>query len=962
MENIIEESSANNKTLSIWLVTEAALSEEVKQSVNQAMNEITQAKFGIYVFVNFLTEDEYYDTVEDEIRTYENSKNAFATDSGEATVGVKDGDRWYVAIGDEKIYALPEGQRMGQRENGEWYIAVGKDRFEKRYPIVRAHQVDVVYVSGEEMYTDYVSNGWLASLDSELSASSKKIKEYLSATLLEAAKIQKNTYAIPNNRELGEYTFMLLDKSLMDETFMSGIYNQGKINGFFNSYVYSYLETVRQKDATVQPVAATYEYCLDMLAHYWAIDPDTYQADMDAFSVLGYYHTDPKTFSKDQTILSFDSLFANEDFCENYTKLNELDMKDFFLSAGETADGKAAIKFETGNYAKYEEYMKVAQDDSVKEGYYPVIVKYPTVDAETVYESMFGVCSYSVDLAASMQVLTYLNTNADFRNLVQYGVLGEHYKLHEVEGTVQYILDNEGKPLYSMDLFKTGNAFIAYLTDGMKKDVWEDAKAQNREVLLDPLLDFDFAALVKKTEQSDASALKVGSSGYVYTYESGYSKDVVSQNTLLKKWIDRCDAAGKGVYVLHTGVLDGQNFTGKIYYYNNNIVGATVKVTDGDEALEVKYEGTVGEGSDVIVITFSGKKNSSNLTFGASVNGAAVETSVTYQNSALNFDFFNTEYYAVDFDANVTKAMILENDAIWNWIYEGDSANTHSTEKPNVAVYEGKADDNGTREYTYVVYMPVIAKRYNVSFLPTVSGTELNLNVSYVASTADLAKTDATYAIFMVTAQTKAPMTAANFNLTVNNQAVAAEGMVVEKLEADPKVAISGTLDVELVKYIDYLNTEIVDILADFKATGDTVAFKALVNYLHELLKVKSVDSLYKTAPAIPALPDLNEFFSAESMKTDAEKKTEAYNGLKTFAESLDASELYRSLLCATSSAEVPHKKIVVDDKGNEKLEETKKISEIYTVYEGKLTENYKYYSSPYALYIGWLKENGYTK
>ena len=130
LETIIEESSADNKTISLWLVTENAMAENVKSAINQAVNEITQAKFGTYVFINFLTEDAYYDTVSDEIRAYEDSKSAFSSAAAEQTRGVKEGDTWYVALGDEKLYALPEGQKMAQRESGEWYIAVGKDRFE----------------------------------------------------------------------------------------------------------------------------------------------------------------------------------------------------------------------------------------------------------------------------------------------------------------------------------------------------------------------------------------------------------------------------------------------------------------------------------------------------------------------------------------------------------------------------------------------------------------------------------------------------------------------------------------------------------------------------------------------------------------------------------------------------------------------------------------------------------------
>ena len=668
---------------------------------------------------------------------------------------------------------------------------------------------------------------------------------------------------------------------------------------------------------------------MDLLAHYWSIDPETYEAQNDEFSVLGYRYTDPKTLSKGQTILSFDSLFADEVFCENFVKLNEYRLDGNYF--GQAAEGQTvAIRFAKGGYADYEAYC--AEDSDC----YPVIVKYPTVSASDAYDSMFGVCSYSVDLSASMQVITLLNTNADFRNLIQYGVLGEHYKLTEGENRVERLTDEDGNVLYTMDVFKTGNAFVAYPEPEMSEDVWEVAKKQNREALLDPLLDFDFAALVEKSGATAEASVKVGSSGYTYTYTTGYSKEVVSQNALLKKWIDRSDAAGKGVYVLHTGVLSGQNFSGKLYYYNNNITNAQVTVSDGNGALNVNYQGEIGEGSDITVVTFNGRKTSSNLSWNATVNGAATATTVSYQNSALNFDFFDTDYYTVDFDTNVTRAMIIENEEIWNWVYA--PATPHATDKPNVAVYsseEGEGENLRT-EATILVYLPAITNRYEATLQPTVSGSTLNLNVAYKTTSTALTEAENKYAMFLINVNMKAPMTELAFNLTMDGQAVANENMNVTALEQDPKVAISGTLDVELVKYIDALNKD-VDALLDACTTG--TEFKALVEDLHKLLTPKTVDEIYTYG------------FTFDTFKTEA---------VRNYLQNVDAVEFYRALLCATSKDKVAHKHEVMGE-DTTKLEETTKINEIYTDY-GTVTEHYYYYSSPYALYFAWLKDNGYTK
>ncbi len=895
IDNIVAAASADTKTLSMWLVTEEELSDSVKASVNAAVNSITTSDLDTYLFINFLTEEEYYGKVWDELRAHEDSMSA-------------------------SVSAV--------EQTDEDPIIVGDHQFAKHYPALREHQVDIVYISGEDMYLEYVENGWLSSLDSELSNFSEKLKEHLPSTLLEAAKLKKATYAIPNNSALGQYTFMLLDKKLMNENFMNGKYDQGEIDGFFNGNIYTYLESVRNKYPDVLPVDSSYEDCLELLAHYWSIDPETYEAKANEFSILGYRYTDPKTLSKGQTILSFDSLFADEVFCENFVKLNEYRLDGGYF--GQAAEGQtAAIRFAEGGYADYEAYCAENSD------YYPVIVKYPTVSEADVYDSMFGVCSHSVDLSASMQVITLLNTNADFRNLIQYGVLGEHYKLTEGENKVERLTDEDGNVLYAMDIFKTGNAFVAYPEPEMSEDVWEVAKKQNREALLDPLLDFDFASLVKKSDTTADASVKLGSSNYTYTYTAGYSKEVVSQNALLKKWIDRSDAAGKGVYVLHTGVLSGQNFSGKLYYYNNNITNAQVTVSDGNGALNVNYQGQVGEGSDITVITFNCKKSSINMSWNATVNGLATATTVSYQNSILNFDFFDTDYYTVDFDANVTKAMIIENEEIWSWVNAPEAP--HSTDKPNVAVYsygEGEGE-NATMHATILVYIPAITNRADVTMQPTVSGNTLNLNVTYKTTSTPLTNTENKYAMFLVNVDMKAPMTDLAFNFTKDGAAIAVENMAVTLLEQDPKLAISGMLDVELVKFIDELNADVSEMLGDC-AKAD---FSDLVDDLHKLLTPKTVDEIYAKG------------FGFDAFKTQAVTK---------YVENMDAVAFYRDLLCATSKDKVAHKHEVVDG-DNVKLQETTKINEIYEDCS-EVTEQYYYYSSPYALYYAWLKDNGYTK
>ncbi|MBQ3507046.1 MAG: hypothetical protein IJA91_00735, partial [Clostridia bacterium] len=138
-------------------------------------------------------------------------------------------------------------------------------------------------------------------------------------------------------------------------------------------------------------------------------------------------------------------------------------------------------------------------DENGKE-YYVVIAEYPEATEQELYGNMYAVYANSNYLSRAMEVITYLNTNKELRDLFQYGIKGQHYELTE-EGTVT-LLSNEQYGIYRMDLEKTGNCFIATPPESMDADAWAYAKMQNNDSLINPLLGFDFNALTADSDYS----------------------------------------------------------------------------------------------------------------------------------------------------------------------------------------------------------------------------------------------------------------------------------------------------------------------------------------------------------------------------------------------------------------------------------------------------------------------------
>lgn len=880
-------------TLTMWLVSEKEVDSETASRITKAVNNITESKFTTRMQLYFLTDDEYRTVVTETIRKREDAKSIFADNS------VKE---------EETTAAGESGTVVNETETDKF------GRITIKYPDLNPNQVDIIYINGENMFREYAANGWLKRLDEELSASSKKIKEYVSQTLLSAAQIKgvsdgsevNGTFAIPNNATIGKYTYMLLDKDLMQQTNFSGIYDKGEIDGFFNQSIFSYLDIVRKSDPDVIPVDATYDQMVDLLAHYWSIDPETYEEDSSRFSLLGYRYTNPKTLSKGQTVLSFQNLFNDATFRKNYYELNRMRLDNGYF--GTAAEGqKAAVRFETGDLAKYESYRS---EDSK---YYPVIVKYPTVDVDDVYQNMFGVCAYTVDVSRSMQILTYLTTNVDFRNLIQYGEEDVDYKKIE-NGNVVTV--ERLQETYMMDVFKTGNAFIAYPDPAkdLSADVWEIGKKQNRDALIEPLLNFDFAALAKATGATATSDPKIGSSGYTYSWSTGYSREVLAQNDYLKAWMDGADRAGKGVYVLHTCASNNaQNLYATVYYYNNNIQNADVKVTDSGSTVNVSYGGSAGDGYEITVISFYGKKNSSKLDWSYTAGNVTESAKVTYRNAQIRFDFLNTETYSVNLTAKLTKAMIADNAAAIAWV---------KAQSGNDAVVGTYTADNseGGKTYTYLVYVPTVSTPYSVSLMPTGTDKNLKLAVQYSAnSSGKLSDSDAKYALFLVTVR-------ADSDVAVD---ISLNGLdATEKpMETDPKLAFCGLLDVELVRYFDGLTKKVEAVV---NSATDESKLKAIIDDLGILFTTRE-----------------NQVFVNATLQEELAAKLTT-DEVKALAAELDLERFYWSLLSATSTSEVKHKEEKTDGE---------KITVVDAEKNPVCNEPYYYFRSPSVIYNEWASK-----
>jgi len=498
------------------------------QDVEDEISKKTKSDFKTNVDILFYTEDEYEALLEKSMADYAlEQKNAERAERA-LDKYIKEYRSWMEAQGYPaaeypnsaiaKVFYQNFPEYEPYKDFSKQNVS-GEDTYVKNdlginelvYPEAEKNQLDIIYISGYDMYMKYVENEWVAPLNSFINTTGLALTYNISPTLLNGVKVNGETYAIPNNVQIGQYTYMLVDKDLAEQykhTYAS-FDNIAECGVFVND--------IAENHKDILPIDSTFEECMSFFVWYWNVeattDPDNKYVigDSTKFSVLGTYFSDPSKVGRGTIELGFDSLLANAEYRQTLLTLRNYELNGCYHQGNnESRDVEnAAIKFvDNGTYAMYRDaFYKdgvlksendadygVYTDENGKE-YYLYIAKYPQAGDAELYGNMFAVSASSKNTQACMEVITLLNTDSTVRNLLQYGIKqGEHgdgqtpnYTIDETTGVLRRLND-----LYMMKVERTGNCFIAYPEEGLAPDYWENAKAQNNDAVINPLMGFDF--------------------------------------------------------------------------------------------------------------------------------------------------------------------------------------------------------------------------------------------------------------------------------------------------------------------------------------------------------------------------------------------------------------------------------------------------------------------------------------
>lgn len=460
--------------------------QEQYAAVEAQINKVTKAKYNTALKIYYYTAEQYYDALEEKMIKTEIKVDESATANklykaltrSEKKLGNTDPVKVYEIF----VEQYPEYAQYIENPSPSTDLPTD-DMDEDVYPEVDGNQVDILFVGSYDKYVEYIEKGWLSKLNDSLNSTAKKLTAYIYPAFLSAVKYEKNYYAIPNNTVIGEYTALLVNKKMCDK--YSDITQITSL-----ATALDLIETVAKYETGIDPYwCDSYEGFTNV--HFWNISyknaagadgEPTFTIDTEKFSVLGtsYSATHKAVSVANSNVFEFKNILKDDTFVNQLLAMKTIQFEGYRGEKGSQNEFAVGIVKGSGEeVAAYEE------------DYYTVILENPVATEADLFGSMFAVSKYTTDLNRAMQIVTFLNTDSDFRNLLQYGIKGTNYKVNSAN-CAERTDDN----LYDMDIYKTGNVFIAYpdADRGMTYKTIENAKAQDLDVVTDPTVGFALVA------------------------------------------------------------------------------------------------------------------------------------------------------------------------------------------------------------------------------------------------------------------------------------------------------------------------------------------------------------------------------------------------------------------------------------------------------------------------------------
>lgn len=312
---------------------------------------------------------------------------------------------------------------------------------------VKSEQIDLAYCPNGSLLREWISNGWLCSLNNLVENYGTGIKANIAEEYFHYEDGQ--LYGITTNRDRGRSVGLEYNRELAEEygIDMTGVTCIQDLNQIFSQ--------VKEKAPEIIPAVVDYRFLhlVDGLGDYYGV-----LMDIERPEVV--------------------NLFETEEFLDFLKMIRQWQQKGYLYD-----------RTENDNYPFY--YMSSSHIFSVvttgKPGFASQETRltgqeigYVELEAYKVFSEDVGY-GYVIPVTAddperSMKVLNRLYTDPDIAHLLMYGIEGEHYTLTD-EGQVRLISDSG----YSgINGYEYCNQYLTRVPEGEADTLWEEMETANQ--------------------------------------------------------------------------------------------------------------------------------------------------------------------------------------------------------------------------------------------------------------------------------------------------------------------------------------------------------------------------------------------------------------------------------------------------------------------------------------------------
>lgn len=480
LEKIGEEASKGAVTLSMYLMSEEAVSAEQEAAMEAAVNAITEKEFKVHMDLRYFTPSEYYKRLD--------------ADLAEMT----------------EFY---DGEGIGRQDYDPVYT--DEDGLPVTfYPPIQDFAVDIFYFGGYDKYLEYKSAGYLRDITTEINGGAKALKAVVNNKLLEQTKAINGCYdMVPVNRAIGEYTYLLLNKEVLEGT----QYSANDITSLVDEDCQDLLALVGDMFGDTYVPLKSFTGELDIIdTKFFGVNAEGFLAD--DFSLIAGTYNNAWTYGAANSYPEMSDILNTKDN-GNYSVEEQIRiLKGYEFDGYYGTDADADKPFAVGYMKGGPEIADVYSDD-----YVVVPVALPTLTTEDLYEHMFAISEDTNSSLKSAEVLTHLYTNEEFRNLILYGIEEENYVwVDALDEEGNFLLNQHGETYkvvsrlntkpelnYVMSPVKTGNVTLAYTQKGEDPRATDYILEQNHDLVVEYTMGFDlYGAKFASGTAVDLTAIK----------------------------------------------------------------------------------------------------------------------------------------------------------------------------------------------------------------------------------------------------------------------------------------------------------------------------------------------------------------------------------------------------------------------------------------------------------------------